>query len=91
MLLKALKRAFGHFYKATTTDLAVAQLLQYNCFVKYTEGAATQRHSRDREIPFLVYVGLSVYAKTRKKHLVEILKGIVLVFHIIEYLIYLLS
>ena len=60
-------------FGATTTDLAMAQLLQYNCFAKYKEGAAAQRHSRDRETPFHVHIGLSVYAKTRKKHLVELL------------------
>ena len=60
-------------FGATTTDLAMAQLLQYNCFAKYKEGAATHRHSRDRETPFPVYIGMSVHAKTRKRHLVEML------------------
>ena len=58
---------------ATTTDLAMAQLLQYNCFAKYKEGAATHRHSRDRETPFPVYIRMSVHATTRKRHLVEML------------------
>ena len=31
------------------------------------------RHSKDRETPFPVYIGLSVFAKTRKKYLVELL------------------
>ena len=53
----------------TTTDLAMAQILQYNCFAKYKEGAATQRHSTDRETPFLVYIGMSVHGKTRKRDL----------------------
>ncbi|KAL0198142.1 hypothetical protein M9458_006682, partial [Cirrhinus mrigala] len=60
-------------FGATTNDLAMAQLLQYNCFAKCKEGAATQRHSRDRETPFPVYIGMSIYAKTRKRHLVEML------------------
>lgn len=60
-------------YGATTTDLAMAQLLQYNCFAKYKEGATTQRHSRERETPLPVYIGMSVHAKTRKRHLVEML------------------
>lgn len=47
-------------FGATTTDLAMAQLLQYNCFAKYKEGATTQRHSRDRETPLPVYIGMSV-------------------------------
>ena len=60
-------------FGTTTTDLAMAHLLQYNCFAKYKEGAATPRHSSDRETPFPVYIGMSVYAKTRKRHLVEML------------------
>lgn len=60
-------------FGATITDLAMAQLLQYNCFAKYKEGAITQRHSRDRETPLPVYIGMSVHAKTRKRHLVEML------------------
>ncbi len=60
-------------FGATTTDLAMVELLQYNCFAKYKEGAATQRHSKERETPFPLYIGLSVYAKTRKRHLVELL------------------
>ena len=60
-------------FGATTTDLAMAQLLQCNCFAKYKEGATTQRHSRDRETPLPVYTGMSVRSKTRKRHLVEVL------------------
>lgn len=56
-------------FGATTTDLAMAQLLY-----KYKEGAATQRHSRDRETPLPIYIGMSVHAKTRKRHLVEMLR-----------------
>ena len=60
-------------FGASTTDLALAQLLQYNCLAKAKEGAASQRHSKERETPFPVYIGLSVYNKTRKRHLVELL------------------
>ena len=56
---------------ATKFDLAIAQLLQYNCFAKYKEDASTHRHSKDYETPFVVYVGFSVFAKTRKRHLVD--------------------
>jgi len=52
---------------------AMAQLLQYNCYAKYREGAATYRHSKDRESPFAVFMGISHYAKTRKRLLVEML------------------
>ena len=55
------------------TDLVIAQLLQYNCYATYKEGAATHRHSTNRETPFPIFLGMSVYAKTRKRMLVEML------------------
>ena len=55
------------------TDLVIAQLLQYNCYAKYKEGAATHRHSTNRETPFPIFLEMSVYAKTRKRMLVEML------------------
>ena len=57
----------------TKSDLAIAQLLQYNCFAKNKEDAFTHIHSKNRETPFAVYVGLSVFAKTRKRHLVDVM------------------
>ncbi len=60
-------------FGASKTDLTIAQLLQYNCYARYKEGAATHRHSKDRETPFPVYMGMSVYGKTRKRTLVEML------------------
>ena len=60
-------------FGASKTDLAMAQLLQYNCYTKYKEGAKTFRHSKDRETPFPVFIGMSTYAKTRKRLLVELL------------------
>lgn len=58
---------------ASKSDLAIAQLLQFNCFSKYKEEATSHRHSKTRETPFAVYLGLSVYAKTRKRQLVDML------------------
>lgn len=58
---------------ASKTDLAMSQLLQYNCYTKYQEDGKLLRHSKDRETPFPVFLGLSVYSKTRKKHIVELL------------------
>ncbi|XP_035811437.2 uncharacterized protein LOC118471353 [Amphiprion ocellaris] len=58
-------------FGASKSDQAIAQLMQFNCYSRYKEGAATHRHSKDRETPFPVYMGLSVYAKTRKRNLVE--------------------
>ena len=60
-------------FGASKTDFAMAQLLQYNCYAKYQEDGKLLRHSKDRETPFPVFLGLSVYSKTRKKHLVEFL------------------
>jgi hypothetical protein len=40
----------------------MAQLLQYNCYTKYREGTATYRHSKDREAPCAVFMGMSLYA-----------------------------
>ncbi|CAE1257574.1 unnamed protein product [Acanthosepion pharaonis] len=53
------------------SDLAIAQLLQFNCYSKRREGLTTQIHSKDRETPFAVYVGLKMYAKTRKRELID--------------------
>jgi len=60
-------------FGASKTDLAMAQLLQYNCYGRCRNEKATQRHSKDRETPFPVYIGMAVYARTRKRHLVEML------------------
>ena len=60
-------------FGASKTDLAIAQLLQYNYYARYKEGAATLRHFKDRETPFPIYMGVSVYTKTRKRTLVEML------------------
>ena len=58
---------------ASKSDLSISQLLQYNCFAKYKEGTDVHRHSNDREPPFAVYRGLYVFAKTRKRQIVEML------------------
>lgn len=52
----------------TQANVALAQLLQYNC-----RKSQTSSHSKSREPPFPVYIGLLVYAKTRKRHLIELL------------------
>ena len=53
-------------FGASKTDLAMAQLLQYNCYARYRKGVAPQRHSKDRETSFPIreygstlYVGLA--------------------------------
>ena len=58
---------------ASKSDLSISQLLQYNCFVKHKEGTNVHRHSKDREPPFAVYMGMYVFAKTRKRQIIEML------------------
>ena len=60
-------------FGASKTDLAMAQLLQYNCYAKYRERAKTFRHFKERETPFPVFMSMSLYAKTRKKFLIDLL------------------
>ena len=55
---------------ASKTNSAMAQLLQYNCYSRYKEGASTYRHSKERRTLFTLFLGMSVRAKTRKKVLV---------------------
>lgn len=57
---------------SSKTDLAVAQLLQYNCY-RHKSNSSTFRHSHNRETPFPIFMGLSLYGKTRKRGLVELL------------------
>ena len=52
---------------ASKSDLAVSQPLQYNCFTKYKEGTDVHRHSKDIVPYYAVYIGLYVFAKTRKR------------------------
>ena len=58
---------------ASKPDLSISQLLQYNCFAKYKEGTDVHRHSKDRETPFAVYMGLYVFATIRKRQIIEML------------------
>ena len=60
-------------FGASKADLAMAQLIQYNCSDKFKEGAASHRYPNYRETPFPIYIGLSVFAKTRRKKLVQML------------------
>ena len=60
-------------FGASKADLAIAQLLQYNCYARYREGASKHRHLKAHKTPFPIYMRMSVYAKTRKNALVELL------------------
>ena len=59
-------------FGSSKTDLAVAQLLQCNCYA-HKANISTFRHSKNRETPFPIFMGLSLYGKTRKRGLVELL------------------
>ena len=54
---------------ASKSDLAMAHLIQYNCFANTK--SQVHRHSNDRETPFAVYIGMCVFANTRKKILID--------------------
>lgn len=58
----------------TKSDYAIAQLLYFNSHKKRNKNSNENlRHSRDREPPFAIYVGLLLYAKTRKRQLIDAL------------------
>jgi hypothetical protein len=54
------------------SDFAIAQLL-YNHKKGTKNTSEHSRHSSDREPPFAIYVGLLLYAKTRKRELIDAL------------------
>ena len=59
-------------YAKFQAGLSIAQLLQYNSFVRRREGDVKQeRHNKTRETPLPIYTGLVVHAKTRSRDLVE--------------------
>ena len=59
-------------YGTSSVDLVLAQLLHFNCYQNPSSSTFT-RHSKSREPQFSIYVGLLVYAKTRKCQLIDIL------------------
>ncbi|KAH3868806.1 hypothetical protein DPMN_031960 [Dreissena polymorpha] len=60
-------------FGASNTDSTMAQLLQYNCFSKSKDSLVTNKHTKERETQFPIFMGMPVYAKTSKKVLVELL------------------
>ena len=52
-------------------SLTLAQLASFNAVKKARRNTATIKHSKERETPLPVYVGLTVHAQTRKKELVD--------------------
>ena len=52
--------------------LSISQLLLYNSFVRRSNDLIKQeRHSKSRETPLPIYVGLSIHGKTRSRDLVD--------------------
>ena len=49
------------------SDIAIAQLLQYNCKPKGRGGTAGQKHSKDYDTPFAVYMALLVWGQALKQ------------------------
>ena len=53
---------------ASQADLAMAQVLQFNCQKPHNKISDFSKHSQSRETPFPIYVGVLIYyAKTRKR------------------------
>lgn len=52
--------------------LTISQLLQFNCIGRQRKGTTGKvRHTKERETPVPIYVGLSTHALTRKRELVD--------------------
>ena len=61
----------GRGYGSSESD-QIAQFLQNNCFSKQKEQATTHQHSKDRETSLPAYIGMVVYAKTKKRNFEEV-------------------
>ena len=60
--------------ETTKSDLAISQLLHYNCQQSPKKrNTMLQKHSKSRETTFVFYVGLLLFAKTRKRQLIDVL------------------
>ena len=55
----------------TQATLSILQLLQYNCTSKPPKSTTLSYHSKDREPPLPLYIGLLLHAKIRKRGLVD--------------------
>ena len=60
----------GIFIKAQTT-LTISQLLQFNSTIRRRKDSTITFHSRDREPPLPICLGLLIHAETRKHGLIE--------------------
>ena len=58
----------------STASLSISQLLFFNCKGRRsTIDTSISRHSKDREPPLPVYLGVMLHAKTRKQNLIDML------------------
>ena len=57
----------------TQATLSTGQLLQYNTSNRRLVESTGCHHTKVRETPLPIYVGLTVYGKTRKRHLMDTL------------------
>ena len=58
--------------EATRPDLAVAQIIQYNCHQTHRKRAnAIKHHSKESKTPFVINVGLLLFVKTRKHQFID--------------------
>ena len=59
--------------KTTKSDLAISHLIQYNCHRSPKKrNTMLQKHSKCRETPIIIYVDSLLFAKTRKRQLIDI-------------------
>ena len=62
------------FSSVSQPALSISQLLLYNSCKRYKENAKDMvRHSQQRETPLLIYLGIMLHTKTRKRDLVNTL------------------
>lgn len=65
----------GTSIKAAQADsqpaLSVAQLLQFNSLTRWRNISTGNRHSKEKETPLPVYLGLLLHGQTRKRELVD--------------------
>jgi hypothetical protein len=57
------------------STISMAQLLQYNSSVCRRPENTGVHHSKTRETPLAVYVGLTVHARTRKRDHIDLVLG----------------
>ena len=59
--------------KARQSALSVAQILKNNSCVRRREGSIGTHHSKERETPLPIYIGMMIHGHTRKRELVDTL------------------